>query len=158
YDYGETCSGLTQGIFNANYVNNYIKPGPSSKAKFPITIGGASDLVYYLHGNVFEGNDEFTRDNTKFADPARINDQTKFKTVEKPFDAPVMKTLSAEDAYKAILVAVGAVLPKRDSADARIIDEVRNRKGQIIDSQNQVGGWPELKSLPAPVDTDHDGM
>ena len=21
-----------------------------------------------------------------------------------------------------------------------------------------MGGWPELKSIPAPVDTDHDGM
>jgi len=32
YDYGRTCSGLTQGVLKVNYVGNYIRPGPSSKA------------------------------------------------------------------------------------------------------------------------------
>jgi len=39
-----------------------------------------------------------------------------------------------------------------------VIDNVRNRKGKLIDSQSEVGGWPELRSLPAPLDSDHDGM
>ena len=69
-------------------------------------------------------------------------------------------------------------MPKRDEVDARIIEEVRNgnatyegptykqkntlpdksKKSGIIDTQNDVGGWPELKSTTAPTDTDHDGM
>ena len=33
-----------------------------------------------------------------------------------------------------------------------------SKKSGIIDSQNDVGGWPMLNSLPAPEDSDHDGM
>src|SRR5688572_27187118 len=39
YNYGGTASGLTQGILKVNYVANYIRSGPSSRAKTPITIG-----------------------------------------------------------------------------------------------------------------------
>jgi hypothetical protein len=56
----------------------------------------------------------------------------------------------------------------RDAVDARIVDEVRSgtahfggiwgiAKG-IIDSQDSVGGWPLLATLPPPADGDHDGM
>lgn len=72
---------------------------------------------------------------------------------------------------------MGATLPRRDAVDARIIEETRrryttfegkgyedrrvadpSRKSGIIDSQEDVGGWPMLRSAPAPADTDYDGM
>ena len=69
-------------------------------------------------------------------------------------------------------------MPKRDAVDLRIIDETRrgvatyegkgykrdeqvadpSKPSGIIDSPNDVGGWPELASLPAPRDSDEDGM
>jgi hypothetical protein len=46
----------------------------------------------------------------------------------------------------------------RDAVDQRLIQDVRDRKGKLLNSQDEVGGWPELKSAPAPADTDRDGM
>jgi hypothetical protein len=78
--------------------------------------------------------------------------------VPQPFEAPLVQTSSAHDAYLAVLSSVGASLPRRDSADARIINEVKSGTGSIIDSQEEVGSWPEMKSTAPPIDTDEDGM
>ena len=42
--------------------------------------------------------------------------------------------------------------------DKRIVEQVKNGTGKILDSQNEVGGWPEYKSGPVPADGDNDGM
>ena len=71
---------------------------------------------------------------------------------------------SASDAYEQVLKNAGASY-KRDAVDSRVVDEVRNgksfsgkKRNGIIDSQKDVGGWPELKSLPPLADSDQDGM
>ncbi|HEX9425535.1 MAG TPA: hypothetical protein VF899_20000 [Pyrinomonadaceae bacterium] len=158
YDYGEIATGLTQGVLKVNYVANYIRPGPASKAGTPIHIGGPSDLSFYIRENVFEGNRVLTADNSQFFDPVMIDGKKQVQPVAQPFSALPVETVSAQRAYEAVLRMVGASLPRRDSVDARIVGEVRRRKGSIIDSQAQVGGWPPLKSKAAPVDSDNDGM
>jgi hypothetical protein len=158
YDFGNTCSGLTQGKFPVNYVANYIRPGPSSKARTPITIGGPSDLAFFIRDNVVDGDAALTADNTRFFSRVEIEGTRQVRTVDKPFDAFPVKTLPASEAFEAVLATVGASLPVRDSVDARIVDQVRQRKGAIIDSQTQVGGWPEYRHVPPPQDSDNDGM
>jgi pectate lyase len=158
YDYGEICSGLTQGVLKVNYVANYIRPGPSSKALTPIHIGGPSTLSFYIRDNVFEGNKAQTADNSLFFDPVVIDGKKQIEIVSDAFAAPLVHTVTAKDAYLAVLTSVGASLPRRDSVDAQIIDEVRRGKGSLIDSQQQMGGWPELKSSAPPRDSDNDGM
>jgi pectate lyase len=158
YDYGATCSGLTQGQLKVNYVANYIRPGPSSKARFPIHIGAPSDMHFYIRDNVFEGNDALTADNARFFDPVVIDGKRQVQTVAESFSVAPVRTVSAREAYESVLASVGASRPVRDAVDARIVGEVRQRTGSIIDSQKQVGGWPELKSAPPPLDNDHDGI
>lgn len=36
----------------------------------------------------------------------------------------------------------------RDTVDARIVADVRTRGGRIIDSEDDVGGWPDLAAMP----------
>lgn len=158
YDYGEIASGLTQGILKVNYVGNYIRPGPSSKATTPIHVGGPSELSFFIKDNIFEGNASLTRDNSGFFDPVEINGKRQVQIVTEAFAAPAVRSANAHEAYEAVLRAVGASLPRRDAVDARIVNEVRQRNGSIIDSQSQVGGWPELKSTTPPPDSDGDGM
>jgi pectate lyase len=158
YDYGEICSGLTQGILKVNYVANYIRPGPASKASTPIRVGGPSELSFFIQDNFVEGNSSLTADNSQFFDPVMIDGKKQVTTVAQPYAVPRVQTSSARLAYESVLTGVGATLPKRDSVDARIISEVRLGRGAIIDSQQDVGGWPELKSVAPPVDTDGDGM
>ncbi|HXI25437.1 MAG TPA: hypothetical protein VNG71_16345 [Pyrinomonadaceae bacterium] len=158
YDYGEIASGLTQGVFKVNYVANYIRPGPSSKATTPIHVGAPSDLSVYIKDNIFEGNHALTSDNSKFFDPVMIDGKRQVQTVDQPFATPAVTTTSAQTALESVLATVGASLPRRDSVDTRIITDVQTHKGSIIDSQQQVGAWPELKTAVPPKDSDSDGM
>ncbi|MEO7415107.1 MAG: pectate lyase [Opitutaceae bacterium] len=161
YNFGGTASGLTQGNLQANYVANYLRPGPSSRAKTPITVGNKpldSDLQFYIRDNIFEGSDELTADNSKFFSAYEIDGKRQVRTFDQPFEAPAVKTVPARDVVELVLATVGASLPQRDSADARLVNHVRTRTGKMIDSQTEVGGWPELVSAPAPIDTDGDGM
>ena len=67
------------------------------------------------------------------------------------------RTQSATDAYESVLRSSGASL-SRDAADTRLVKGIRDRSHRRIDSQEEVGGWPDLRSVPAPSDRDGDGM
>ncbi len=69
------------------------------------------------------------------------------QVIDKPlFAAPVPVTMeSAEVSCQRVLDEAGCST-RRDTVDARIVVDVRNRRGRpIVKSQQDVGGWPELK-------------
>lgn len=78
-----------------------------------------------------------------------------------------LTTQTAEAAYTDVLKYAGASLV-RDAVDLRIIEETRKgiftyrgsrgSENGLIDSQEDVGGWPDLKSGEVLKDTDGDGM
>ncbi len=178
YNWGNNLSygGETRTI---NMVNNYYKPGPAmgkNRDKYfvnPYNQTSKSGPVigygkFYLSGNVMEGNVDITKDNLKGVKMQQKTDNVLMATVFTPYPNGDYTPVSARDAYKNVLATVGASL-KRDAVDERIINEVRTGKAKygatygggkkgIIDSQNDVGGYPVLNSLPAPLDSDGDGI
>lgn len=167
-----------------NIVGNYYKPGPATKpgeVSHRIANPGARNEtddfgLWYITDNVMEGNSKVSANNWDGGVQTNI-DIDKVK-INQPWDAMPIDQQLAEEAYKLVLGNVGATLPARDKLDTRIIAEVKGGyatyegedykqnhtlenasvKTGMIDSQEDVGGWPDLKSKSAPKDTDHDGM
>ena len=159
YDYGEIASGMTGDRLSVNYAGNFVRPGPSSnRRRGVIVFTDTADAAYYLEGNVVEGRDDWTSDNTKMFDRTEFGGKRLVTTVAAPFEAPRVTTTDARKALGDVLAGAGAVLPRRDAVDARIVQSVEKSGGQIIDSQAQVGGWPDYRGGRAPADTDGDGL
>ena len=158
YDYGGTASGQTQGTFGVNYVANFIKSGPSSRAQTPITVGGPSQIRLFLSGNEWENHPNFTADNSKFPNRLEVDGKPAVELLDAPVAMPPVETTTARAAFEAVLNGVGATQPRRDAVDTRIVNNARNGTGKLIDSQSEVGGWPQLENAPAPTDADGDGM
>jgi len=108
-----------------------------------------------------------TRDNWKGGvqvaeafDPEAVLPQVR---AEEPMHMAPLNIESAEDAYQSVLTHAGAVWPRRDPVDRRIIETVRTGKvtyepgNGIITCVEQVGGYPTYEGRPY-ADADKDGM
>ncbi len=180
YNWGSTNSGYAGEGGSYNFVNNYYKSGPATKSsiKYRIFQPGADDGsnnqpkgiygTFYLSGNYMADKGA----NWDWSGINIDNGNNSEMTVDKiksatEYEHAAVTTHSAETAFEKVLSYVGASL-HRDSQDARIVEEARNRtytyKGSllgglgIIDNPNDVGGWPTLATNAAPTDTDRDGI
>lgn len=182
-----------------NIVNNYFKPGPitptdepiryrilkpESGYKVPKGFGRA-----YVAGNITEGSPEVTKNNwnggiqLENRSFEESKEDLEFIKQDKPFPMAHITTMEADEAYEYVLDHVGAILPKRDAVDERVIRTVRTGKVEykdglentigkefikrrlpadsykkgIITHPDQVGGYPEYKGK-AYKDSDGDGI
>ncbi len=169
---------------NYNVVNNYYKWGPSTLTTSTAGVNRRSMILnpykqttstaipygkYYLVGNYCDNDPVITADNWRGAafNNGSFADSIASK-VDVPFAAIDINTQSAQEAYTSVLVKAGCVLPHRDTLDQRIVADVMNRTGRVIDVQGgyahgtpyatSQSAWPALASGTAPTDSDHDGM
>ena len=154
--YNADGSNGTNSITKMNFVGNYYKAGINSKGNLAFSESTHSARAWFsgncMNGSYPDGPWSLVSF-SKFSD----EDMEAYKQ-SSPIPVPAVKTDNAFAAYKRVLAEAGAVLPKRDAVDIRIMKEVRNGTGKIIDDEDEVGGWPELKSTKPPKDSDRDGM
>ncbi|AWK06451.1 pectate lyase [Flavobacterium crocinum] len=163
------------GANEVNFVNNYYKPGASTKIFVALNAQhegvGKGMQRYYFDGNIMPGYfDEKSQDKGRKSTISN-NEKVVYETfVDKPFFPSYVNTQSAKGAYKNVLSDVGANQPFFDKHDNRIIDETlkgtftykgsKSGLGGMIDNEQDAGGWPNFVSetRPADWDTDHDGL
>lgn len=181
---GNSCYGGE--AMNVNIVNCYYKPGPATTKTTRIASLDKNKIVgtevydiwgkFYISGNYVEGSVNATNNNWDYGVYDQFHssyglvsdlDKTNMRLAAPLEINGNVTTHTALIAYDRVLKYVGANL-KRDAVDTRILDNVKNKTysfqgsngatNGMIDSQSDVGGWPELKSTTAPLDTDGDGM
>jgi hypothetical protein len=159
-----------------NIVNNYYRYGPNTNKKVMYQVvnpwSKPPSIPYgkfYVDGNYVDGSQEVTSNNwlgVRLGDK-NVDDMALAKTAAPIAIVPVT-TQQATAAFGLVLKQVGCSLPKRDTLDERIINDVKHRTGRFIDVQGgyphgtdyeaTVKAWPALQSLPAAPDKDQDGM
>ncbi len=158
------------GESKVNFVNNYYKPGPATPGTrlfaepSYVTEGNTAmgHAKWYFDGNYMEGvTGGMNNDNWLGVDAGRVGGTDNIRH-QYWFPVDPVQTHSAQEAYSLVLENAGAILPKRDAVDARIVAETRGdvpvRGNGIIDAASEVGGWPNYNSTAAPTDSDKDGM
>jgi hypothetical protein len=161
YNWGERAGTVSDknGGLPLNFVGNYFKAGPSSHPD-------VSELDIYHRDDECEGtlrihasgNIGPNRSTAEEAEDAVIEPDDCVEFIATRHPAPPVTTTSADGALEDVLAGAGAGVPARDAVDQRVVDEVRNGSGGLIDSPSEVGGWPSLDPGQPSADGDHDGM
>ncbi|MGB8225794.1 MAG: hypothetical protein WCE45_02845 [Sedimentisphaerales bacterium] len=152
------------GVSRYNFIGNAFIPGPeSTSTSTKQAFRERCKVAYgYFADNSYDG--------VVSSDPWKIvkfdsgymtsTDIAAYKARSYLLPMEPVNTTWPDQAKYNVLANAGASFPKRDIIDTRIVNDVINKTGSSIRDMNYQpeGGWPMLNSLPAPADTDHDGM
>lgn len=180
YNWGNN-SGYAGEGGRYNMVNNYYKPGPATRTSSSVNTrifqpnadnGGNSQPAgvwgtFYVNGNHMTSSANVTADNWLGIHPNPSSKNKAELRADAPFATGEITTHNSVEAFTQVLAYAGASLIK-DAIDIRIAQEAldgtftytgsNGSTNGIIDTQADVGGWPEYTSANIPTDTDNDGM
>ncbi|HEY2881005.1 MAG TPA: DNRLRE domain-containing protein [Pirellulales bacterium] len=166
-------------MFTMNYVANYGISGPSTTASslfVPASTAtkiytpaapasGAPDLRSFIDTNKDGFVNGAAATGNALISGSTANPITTYTPSATRFDdvvggveqLPLVTTYDATHAYIQVLSHAGANF-YRDPVDRRVIRNVMNGNGAIINSQADVGGWPTLSSTNPASDINGDGV
>lgn len=141
-----------------NIINNYFKSGTISKHKDRIINPSIPYGQFYVNGNFIEGYPKITTNNW---DGGVQTENPLLAKAKEEFGKNEIKTHTAQETLQLVTKYAGASL-KRDEVDNRLINYLTNGYPKnisgIINSQNEVGGFPILNSKIINIDSDKDGL
>jgi hypothetical protein len=126
-------------------VNNYFKPGPATPSGAPISYRllkpesrrsrepNADFGKAYVAGNVVEGNEQVTDDNWALGVQPEVDRRMDVERADvlaavksdAPYPHAYLEIQPAREAYDTVLAQAGAIRPRRDAVDERIVHMVR---------------------------------
>lgn len=158
-----------------NIVNNYYKYGPNTLAGVKSRIANPNRTnqlpfgQWFVSGNYVEGDKKVSNENALGVVMGNGGTAAD-KNLSLIKESHIVELITDEDAltaYRNVLNSAGASF-KRDTLDERIINDVKNRTGSIIDVQGgfphgtsfdiSKTAWPKLNSLVQLTDSDGDGI
>lgn len=135
-----------------NFVDNAYVPGPNSEKRVAFQESNLEAKAYFA-GNSMDGvvpADPWSLVTFTIPEPAGYR-------LAAPIEVAPVTPEPADKAYERVLADAGASV-WRDPVDRRIVEGVRTRAGKVINTQADVGGWPDLPAGKPAKDTDGDGM
>ncbi len=135
---GAEWQGHAYQIGRLRVQGNVLRAGPSTEPLGFFMLGGDGDLDLQLVDNLVldrTGGDGLPPQGRYHSTRAQVRD------VEIAL-APALVPIAAADVQQAVIAQAGATPWRRDPIDQRILADVVEGRGRIIDSQDEVGGYP----------------
>jgi hypothetical protein len=126
-------------------IGNVLIAGVNTRSSLPM-ISGTGEV--YEQDNVAQGRD---------GKSVLVLDPQIRRLQEKPVWPPELRVLPSSEVVDYVVRTVGSRPWQRDPIDQRIIDSVLKRDGRIIDSQDEVGGYPSRESTRRELGTVPEG-
>jgi len=135
-------------------IGNVLRAGPSTAKDIAFfMLGGSGNVELYEQDNI--AVDAIGKPLEKFG--RYSTGKAAIIKMKQPALPPGVKVLSAIDVQDAVIKNAGARPWDRDPIDARIVADTIEGRGEIIDSEDQVGGYPKYKETRQPfIEADWD--
>ncbi|MHC4227596.1 MAG: pectate lyase family protein, partial [Planctomycetota bacterium] len=162
YNWGVLPAEITDYGSNTflNFVGNYFIAGPSTnRGPYEILFPEGNPRIY-VQGNIGPHRPDPNVDEWALVGFGWGEEGVAPQAYRSPtrYAAPHISSQSAAEAMEIVPARAGATAPQRDAVDRRVVADVKNGTGSIIDSPDEVGGYAKLAGGTPPADSDHDGM
>ena len=122
------------------FIGNVMRAGPSTPSDVAFfALGGSGDMELYLADNI--AVDRLGRALPMVS--RYTNSAADTKEVKRAPMVPAWAPIRAADVQDSVIKNVGARPWDRDHTDSRILADTIEARGKIIDSESEVGGYPQ---------------